>query len=318
MKNDLKLSVFIATYNRDKIIKETLTEFSNINVDNINWELIIIDNNSTDNTKEVVSSFENKLPIIYLFEKKQGKNCALNTAIEIAKGELFVFTDDDVSPDKNWLKEILSCSERWNKTNIFGGKVEPKFPSDNISKFIIQGNFSSYVFAIFSPYDKEMEFNKGLSPVGPNCWFRRSIFDGGLRYNSDIGPKGNGRISGSELSLFETLIKQGEKIVYSPNAIVQHRIQLHQTKVAYLLKRAYASGRGWVRIKKPIPYGVLICGIPRYYFKEILEKSASFLIRILIRKNYFEPLMEISMICGAMKEYHDSYKMQGTIEKAFH
>jgi GT2 family glycosyltransferase len=241
------------------------------------------------------------LPVLYLFEKKQGKNNALNKALNFATGDIIVFTDDDVSPDPYWIKNILDSSEKWPDVKIFGGKVEPVFPGE-INKFISSGDFSSYAFGRYHPYCEEKICDK-TTPCGANCWFKKSVFDNGICYDSTMGPVGSKRISGSEMELFDRLIKKGERIVYVPSALVYHRVQPSQLTLKYLLKRSFASGRGWVRIKTPDQNVPFLFGAPRYIYRAIIENILLVPFNYISGKNYYEPLMRIAMYLGCMREY---------------
>ena len=119
----LDISVLIATYNRAEILRQTLESMTDLDREGLAVEFVVVDNNSSDHTKQVVESFSGKLPIRYLFESRPGKNCALNKALdEVALAKLVVFTDDDVDPRKDWLKAVVSASRHWPRFSVFGGK----------------------------------------------------------------------------------------------------------------------------------------------------------------------------------------------------
>ena len=302
----MDISAIIATYKRHSILAETLKSFCRLNTQGITWELIIVDNAGEPATMDVVHKFQSKLPIKFLVETSPGKNNALNRAILEANGEIFVFTDDDVSPDKEWLKEIIGSTRRWPNVRIFGGRVDPVFPS-LVSPRITNASFSSYVFAKYHPYMKE-QVCANTYPVGANCWFRRSIFDEGFRYDPTIGPDGsmaNRKKSGSELEFFVRLTNAGEKIVYVPSALVYHRIQEYQTRISYLVKRAYAGGRGWVRIYHPWQDSVQLFGIPRFTYKIIVKEFFKIGTYLIQGKNFLEPLIKLSEYLGCIKEFKE-------------
>ena len=267
-----QISVIIATYNRANWLRTTLERMTLLEQDGLDWELVVADNNSSDNTRAVVDGFCDRLPLWYLFEPRQGKNFAVNTAIEKAEGEILVFTDDDVAPFPTWLKEIKASCDRWPGHYVFGGRVQPEFPPGT-PKYVQNSSFSDMVYAVMDLPQCEGPFPTGATPNGPNCWVRRGLFDAGWRYNPRIGPKGQGRISGSELEFFVRLGAAGYHPVYVPSASVFHRVQPHQTTFFYLLKRSWASGRGTIRI-----YGYRgDCPkwfrVPRYLFRLLLDSA---------------------------------------------
>ena len=104
----INISVIICTYNRSNSLADTLCCLAKQSYNIQSWELIVVDNNSDDNTKEIVGQYSRKLPnLTYKFESQQGLSYARNLGINSAHGDIIVFTDDDVLPDDDWLEKIL-------------------------------------------------------------------------------------------------------------------------------------------------------------------------------------------------------------------
>jgi glycosyltransferase involved in cell wall biosynthesis len=123
------LTVLIPTYNRAEALSQTLDALVNVDRNQIDCAIVVIDNNSTDNTAEVVKEHETQLPLSYLNEPRPGKSCALNKALrECVLKEIVVFTDDDVTPAWNWFQEIVYSARKWPRIAIFGGKIELTWP----------------------------------------------------------------------------------------------------------------------------------------------------------------------------------------------
>lgn len=299
----LEITVIIPTYNRCEILDVTLASLASIAANNLSWEIIVVDNNSNDNTQRIVHRFEDVLPIKYLSEKKQGKNFALNAAISIAQGAILVFADDDILVDKNWLTEIYSSTQRYPERKVFGGKIIPLFP-EGTPQWMKTSDYSNFVYGIHDPPQGEGAYLNSGTPGGANCWVLRSIFDDGNRYDVDIGPKGTGRISGSELEFFTRLLRGGVEPVYIPSAVVLHRIQQFQTQKKYLLKRSYSSGLGFIHIFGSYT-GPKMFGVPRFLFKQIWESFLKAVLSILSFdiKSCFEHLMAVAHRLGCVKQY---------------
>ena len=105
-ENTLGITVLIPTYNRARVLGETLEALTRVDRNGIDCSIVVIDNNSTDNTHEIAAEYAAKLPLSYLKETRPGKNCALNKALrECELKDIVVFTDDDVTPTQNWLQE---------------------------------------------------------------------------------------------------------------------------------------------------------------------------------------------------------------------
>src|SRR4030065_124469 len=99
-------SIIICTYNRSDFLRRTLEKFESLlTPKDFSFEILVVDNNSSDNTRTMTGNFIRltKLDVKYIFEKKQGKSFALNRGIREAKGEIIVFTDDDILVRHDWL-----------------------------------------------------------------------------------------------------------------------------------------------------------------------------------------------------------------------
>jgi len=92
-------------------LRQTLENLTRLNLENLRVEFVVVDNNSVDETQEVLSDFHDRLPLNGLLESNPSKNCALNKALaEVVLGEIVVFTDDDINPVDNWLEVIWDTS----------------------------------------------------------------------------------------------------------------------------------------------------------------------------------------------------------------
>ena len=118
------ISVIICTFNRCEMLALTLESFTRIETgSDFTWELIVVDNNSTDATKGVVSEFNTRLPIRYVFESKQGLSRARNCGIAQAQGDIIVFTDDDIIVTNDWLNEITNALKAFSHVDLLFGRT---------------------------------------------------------------------------------------------------------------------------------------------------------------------------------------------------
>lgn len=245
MANNLDISILIATYNRAEILRETLESMTRLERSGLKVEFVVVDNNSSDNTKQVVERFSSRLPIRYLFEPRPGKNCALNKALaEVKLGEIVVFADDDVEPQRDWLKTIVSICERWPDYNVFGGKVYPVWPKQKVPKWAKNPKIEGFAFAVHDYANSECCYQHRDHPVGPNFWVLRKVFSNGRCFDETVGPRPTNRIMGSESTFLKQLRDDGYSFLYSPKAVVGHRISYKQLSFKDLIKRAYRWGRG--------------------------------------------------------------------------
>jgi glycosyltransferase involved in cell wall biosynthesis len=239
------ISVLIATYNRASALEQTLEAFTSLQNGRHQIEWVIIDNNSSDSTRAVVERFKHKLPLVYLFEPRAGKNCALNTAMrKVNLGEIVVFADDDITPDPSWLQEIaLSCS-RHPSCAVFGGRIIPEWPEGSMPRWAQDRFIQMFGFSLHDFGPTSRAYDPGIYPFGPNFWIRRTIIEQGHRYDERVGPRPTKRIMGSETTFLRNIERAGFKPLYYPYASVRHRISSSGCSPAVVRQRAFRLGRG--------------------------------------------------------------------------
>ncbi len=243
------ISVIICTFNRADSLRRVLKSLINQEgcADRNLWELLIIDNNSNDQTKEIVENFitNSSVCIRYIFEPRQGKTYALNTGITKSRGEILAFTDDDVIVDKRWVAAIIEASTTYPHKG-FGGKVIPLWP-DFIPQWIQPtGPFARQIVggAIVAHGlgygNKTREYGKGMwIPIGANMFFRREVFEKYGVFRTDMGPKGKILGTDEDCEIGFRLRTHGEKLLYYPKAIVYHPVDPRRLSQEYLLKYAW-------------------------------------------------------------------------------
>jgi glucosyl-dolichyl phosphate glucuronosyltransferase len=264
----MDISVIFATYRRTDILYRTLQSFCKLSTPGLTWELIVVDNANDSNTQQLINGFVDNLPINYIVEIKIGKNNALNKAIEIAKGELLIFTDDDILADKDWLVEMWEGSRRWPDFSIFGGRILPEFPNGKIPiSFDHPFYNNAYVVADWKINEGPYSVNKVW---GPNMAILAEVFRAGWKFNPNIGPNGNNYVMGSESELLLRLEKAGFGAIYLRKGLVHHQIRPEQLSKKWLYGRAFRFGRSLAKTSKrdSVPY---FFKAPRFLFRMLLE-----------------------------------------------
>ena len=180
----MDISVILATYKRPQILSKTLESFCALNTDGLQWEVFVVDNAGDPDSQKTVEGFQRQLPLRFFVEKTPGKNNALNHAIKKARGELFVFTDDDIVADKNWLKEIWARTQRWPDIEIFGGKILP-YNLEIIPEEFQKLRSYSHLYGV-ADWDCAEGVYDLMQIYGANMVVRSKIFADGLRLNENI------------------------------------------------------------------------------------------------------------------------------------
>ncbi|MEI6145320.1 MAG: glycosyltransferase [Methylococcales bacterium] len=235
-----KISVIICTYNRADILKATLSSFLDCARTDIVCELLVIDNNSSDNTKEVVMSIAEKDSTIkYYFESKQGLSEARNSGIKLSKGVIIAFVDDDVYFDPFWLIEVVRIFQDYPEASCMGGKSIPQFEigkpdwiTDNLLTLYGSTNSGDTIKWMLYPEH----------PFGLNMAFKRAAFDQIGVFNLGLGRKKKNLLSNEESEVFWRVNQTGLRVIYTPKALLHHRIPHERTRKEWVLSRYYWQG----------------------------------------------------------------------------
>ncbi len=243
-RRSVDISVVFATLNRSAQLRRTLNAYREVDTAGVAWELIVVDNNSTDNTAEVLQEASAALPLVRLFVTSGGQNRARNAALGIIRGDLIMFTDDDAVPDPQCLQAYLSAAHRWPDDAIFGARVEPHFPPGTPAWMKSPAfSFSSTAFARYAPADHEGYVER--HPYGPSFAIRRSAL-GKHRFPEHLGPQEGSYAMGGEGHFLRRIRSDGRAFVYVPSARVEHVIRPDQITPEWLMQRANKKGRGQV------------------------------------------------------------------------
>ena len=274
-------TVAIGTYNRARWLRETLAFLTRQDYPDDRWELIIVDNRSTDDTRSVVESFASapKAPR-YIYEEQQGSSYARNRAIAEARGELVIFTDDDMLGDGTWLAAIVEPFLRPGNERVgaVGGEVIPHFP-DGLPRWL-EGQWEPFNYRTDVGPLKPTQL-----PATANLAFRASVLSeiGGFR--TDLGRFGN-RLTGSEdHDLVRRVQRAGYAIWFSPTAGLKHQIPSNRLTFKYAFRHAFDSSRSRVIERSSRPgTGILwlISRVPAYCLHVLMCAALSLLNFIVL------------------------------------
>jgi glycosyltransferase involved in cell wall biosynthesis len=271
-----KLSLVICTYNREEKLRELFNSLAHVQFPaDLSWELLVVDNNSTDGTKQAVESFVGPGGLIprYLFENKQGHCFALNTGIKAARGEFISFLDDDILFEKGYLIGLERVLREHPTVNIFGGRIFPLWPYDP-PRWITGGEpfrHSRGGIVAHDYGDQERFYEDGMRlPIGANFFCRRALFERYGYFDVKLGPKGKEIVAGgAETDLLFRFQKNGERILYVPQVAVYHPVDPQRMTKAYFRKHLFDAGRMHVRnIDRAGPIR-RVFGVPRYIFRQL-------------------------------------------------
>jgi hypothetical protein len=233
----MKLSIIIASYNHAQSLHKFLQELSNQVVpEGVQWEVVVVDNNSTDATKELIAGFveENPQRFKHLHENRQGKSHALNTGVRAATGDILVFTDDDCIPDPYWVAAIAREFASDSSLGILGGRVEL---FDKQDRPVTIRNFPERT--VISSRDQLFLFL-----IGANMSIRRTVLGVVGEFDPFLGPGSRIGAVMEDLDLLYRAFREKFKIIYSPDVLVYHNHGRTTEAQIQALNHRYVVGRG--------------------------------------------------------------------------
>jgi glycosyltransferase involved in cell wall biosynthesis len=220
----------------------------------LEWEVLVVDNNSRDRTREVVNEFCRRHPgrVRYIFESQQGLSNARNAGIRQAHGEIVAFVDDDVIVDPAWLG-CLAASMQNTQWAGCGGRVLPEPGFSPPPWLAIEGplNLLGALCAYFDPGDSPGSLDR--PPIGANMAFRKSMFEkyGGFRI--DLGHCGDSLVGNEDTEFGKRLMAAGERLCYEPFAVVYHSVPEERLNRRYFRVWWFDFGRGTILETGKIP-----------------------------------------------------------------
>lgn len=236
----IKVTVLFATYNGGKTLPRMLEALTKVTLPHDQWKIVAVDNNSNDNTPELLKSFQNRLPLEVYSEPRQGKENALATGFLHLEGELVIMTDDDVIPQPDWVGQYLELAEQQPDYSIFSGLIVPGWevtPPDWLLKWA----------PLNILYADNSRVPVGEIPSawvhGPNCAYRRSVLGNIYAGSPGLGPNANvTQYAMGQDTMFARNIS--DKAFHTNKAVVQHIVFSNQLTREWILGRGERYGLG--------------------------------------------------------------------------
>lgn len=279
---DIKASVIVCTYNRADSLAHTLDCLAKQrHMENVQWEVILVDNNSKDHTRDVVEEkARNFSQLRYEFEGQQGLSHARNHAISSAKGQILLFTDDDVCPEPDWVHTILSLMDR-QAADACGGYIAPVWEAPPPA-WLTERFYGFLAIKIDTEQKVIMpSATSGETPFGANMAFRREMFERFGIFDTQLGRVGNVLASGEDSELFDRILSGGCKVMYFPEARVHHRVEAFRVRKDYFRRWRFQTSKNAAQSHN-IPGARRIFGIPFYLFRQTLRAYGNAVVARLL------------------------------------
>lgn len=235
---DTQISAIICTHNRDTYLGAAIDSLLGQNFTG-EFEVVVVDNGSSDRTREVVEQRAGDSRLKYVFEPTIGLSVARNTGAKIASAEILAYLDDDAVASKQWLQVLYGAYQKNPQLAIAGGKVTLLWPP-NIEpptwlSSELSGNLGAYDLGEDIVYIQQ----PGLTPRGLNYSIRRTFLAEIGGFDPHLGRIGKNLLSNEELQMTELALKGGWQVAYLPEALVAHNVAPER------LNRSWFLNRGW-------------------------------------------------------------------------
>jgi len=309
----MNLTVILCTYNGEQSLPSTLESLAGqVLAESTQWEVLIVDNNSTDRTRQVVEEFCRQHPgrFRYLFEPKQGKSFALNLGLREAQGDVIAFTDDDVTMEPSWLQYLTACLGNGEWAGA-GGRTLPECGFVRPDWMGLESRHAMAPLAIFDMGPEAKQFQ--VAPYGNNMAFRREVFEKHGGFDTGLGPcAGSPRPQKNEDSEFGVrVLAAGERLRYEPSAVVYHHIPPSRLRKEYFLNWWFDKARADVRA-----FGIpnpkwCVAGVPARLFCRLAVWTLRWMLTAETRRRFERKQMVWAML-GQIQECYGLHLTEKT------
>jgi glycosyltransferase involved in cell wall biosynthesis len=277
-------TIAICTLNRAESLRRTLDSLVAMHVPkDLQWEIVVVNNGCTDHTDEVVASYAARLPIRGEYEPQRGISRARNRAVDAAKGEYIVWTDDDTVVDRGWFTTYIDAFRRWPESALFGGPIIPRYESPMVEWLQACEHLLRDVYAArnFGNAPIRISREEGPTPYGAN-FAVRAAEQRSVRYDPNLGrAPGHERLA-EETSVIARILATGASGYWIPDARVEHCIARQRQTTAYIARYFAARGETATFFRRRRETGPFLFGVPRWMWRRVAETWIRYRIHRLL------------------------------------
>jgi glucosyl-dolichyl phosphate glucuronosyltransferase len=298
----IEVSVILCTYNRSGSLANALESIAACSMpESVQWEVLVVDNNSTDNTRAVTEEFCGRYAgrFRYIFEPRQGLSQARNTGIREARGEIIAFVDDDVTVGPTWLEEITSVFHdgEWSGA---GGRILPERGFIPPHWLALDGPYS-LLGALCAHYDRGDVSGEMKTPAhGANMAFRTEMFKKYGGFRTDLGRCSNDLMSNEDTEFGRRLIAGGERLRYVASSVVHHAIHEGRVRKGFFLSWWFSFGRARILEVgvRPKIWGISrhFISLPNNILRVLPSKTLRWLFSLNPQQRFFNKCMTWSTL----------------------
>lgn len=286
-KREPEVSVVIPTYNRSALLRKTVDSVLNQHT-RVTFEIVVIDNNSSDDTHDVVASIINDHPgkVRYVVERKQGNAHARNRGIEEANADIIAFVDDDVTVDENWLTSLKTILDSRTDLSFVGGKVLPAWVEPPPS-WLTPDHWAPLALLDYGPDELPLGGQNPSGLLTANIAFRRNVFKDTGMFLPDLQRVKNMIGSMEDHEFLLRVCRSGKRGIYTPQMVATTYIDNERVTKTY--HRRWHTGHGhfyavladpdWERSK------FRVAGVPSHLIKQTASNALTWVLNLLRGKS---------------------------------
>jgi glucosyl-dolichyl phosphate glucuronosyltransferase len=239
------LSVVVCTHNGSAIVRGAIESLLAQTLDSTLYEVIVVDNASTDTTASVIAEFTECGKLHYVLETRPGLSHARNRGWRESRAEYVGFIDDDARADHAALEQALALLREPSHPVCVGGQILPFYTTPKPDWFK-----DAYETRNWGSRKRMLEFGESFS--GSNMFWRREVLEAHGGFAADRGAVGSRLGVGDETSLFQAVWRQvaDPRFLYSPEIVVHHWVPPMKMSPRYYARRALATGEDAIASSK--------------------------------------------------------------------
>jgi glycosyltransferase involved in cell wall biosynthesis len=276
----------LCTFNRSHLVAQAIEALLQQKPGAPPYEVIVVDNNSTDATRQVVGEFRESPLVRYAFEPRQGLSIARNCGVALARGEILAFTDDDVRVDANWVHTIVQAFEERPDIDMVGGRVQPEWEAPPPS-WLSQTGTAPLAIVDYGEQAFRLTPGRTVCLIGANVAVRRRVFDRVGGFSTELQRVGNG-VGSTEDHDFQTrLLASGIAALYDPRMLA--RTVVPRARLSKRYHRAWHQGHGrfYALMREPSfersTRGAVL-GVPAHVYRSAVRECSAWMASVLSRR----------------------------------
>ena len=273
-------SVIVTTFNRADLLEGGLEALARQETPTgLEWELVVVDNNSIDRTRDVVREFSRVVPfsVRYRFEGRQGQAYARNAGVEEARGRVLAFTDDDILPAPNWVAALTTKLASGDLDGV-GGSVIPQWEETPPVWLMRRPNLQPWLALTSAKEPMLLTYPLRLAAriVGANMAFKRTIFEEFGGFDTALGHRGRMPYGLEETAFVNGLLKSGRVIAFDPEIRVSHRITPRRMRRSFFVRRVFCheAASVWLEPVGPASGVITLFGVERWRYRSLMGALA--------------------------------------------